>query len=128
MVKISSSNMDLDKYLRICDELGEEPDPQKMPPDPADFPVEVQVAFFIFAMLADRYEGMSGTYMGKDYTTVEYLFKLYEIQDQKIVLYFMHLYDIILITHKAEAADNRRKAEERKSSGGGKNFTHSVKG
>lgn len=120
--------MDVDKYLRICEQLGEEPDPEKMPPDPTDFPVEVQVAFFIFEMLEDHWEGMSGTYMGKHWTSINALFDIYEITDRKTTLYIMKMYESILVSARADKAEKKRKADERKSASGGKNYTHNIKG
>ena len=108
--------------------MGEEPDPAKMPLSLSDFPEEVQVAFFVFSFLPDRWEGMSGTYMGKYWEEVEYLFKVHEIQNPKIILYFMKLYENILVNHRAEEAERKRKAQEKKSKSGGKNYTHNVKG
>jgi len=123
----SSSQIDLDKYLKLCEQLGQEPDPAKMPLSLSDFPEEVQVAFFVFSFLPDHWEGMSGTYMGKHWNGVEYIFELYEIENPKVVLYFMKLYENILVNYRAEEAERKRKADERKS-GGGKNYTHNVKG
>ena len=101
-----------------------------MPLDPSDFPEEVQVAFFIFSFLTDRWEGMSGTYMGKNWDSIEYIMSLYEIQNPRIVFRFMKMYEIELVNYRAQEAEKRRKAEERKakSAGGGKNYTHNVKG
>ena len=70
-------------------------------------------------MLSDRWEGTSGTYMGKDWTNVDYLFRVYEIEEIKIVLYFMHVIDQIIITNRAEDQKKRRKEAERKSKQGG---------
>ena len=99
-----------------------------MPLDLSDFPHEVLVAFFIFEFLEDKWEGMSGTYMGKSWSSIEYFFSLYQVQDATIVLFFMKLWEGILVEHRSKKADQKRKVEERKSSSGGKNFTHSVKG
>ena len=99
-----------------------------MPLETSDFPFEVQVAFFIFGFLEDNWEGMSGTYLGKRWNNIEYLFNLYEIEDPKSCLYIMKLWESILIEHKANKAEQKRKADQRKSAGGGKNFTHNVKG
>lgn len=115
--------------MRICEQLGEEPDPEKMPPDLTDFPVEVQVAFFIFDLLEDHWEGMSGTYMGKYWSNINTLFDLYEIEDRRIVFYIMKIYEGLIVKQRAEKAEQKRKAEERKTSaGGGKQYTHNVKG
>ena len=45
------------------------------------------------------------------------------------MLYIMKMYEDILIQHRVEEANKKRKAEEKRSSSGGeKNFTHNVKG
>jgi len=99
-----------------------------MPLSQTDFPTELQVAFFMYDLLSDVYEGMSGTYMGKDWSHCDQLFKIWEVEDPKTTMYFMKVYERIIIQDRAEAAERRRKAEERKSKGGGKNYTHNVKG
>lgn len=118
----------VDKYLSICEQLGEEPDPDKMPLETSDFPTEVQVAFFIFSFLEDRWEGMSGTYMGKTWNNLEYLFTLYELDNKITVLYFMKMWEEVIVSFRANKSEQRRKAEESKSASGGKTFTHNVKG
>ena len=121
--------MDVDKYLRICYELGEEPDPAKMPPDPSDFPEEVQVAFLLSGYLEDRWDGTSGSYLGKNYSILEYLFSIYNIESPIIILFFIKLWDNVVTNDRAQRAEHRRKSNEKKASaGGGKNFTHNVKG
>ena len=100
-----------------------------MPLETSDFPAEVQVAFFILGLLPDRYEGMSGTYMGKDWAEVEYLFKLYKVDEPLVTHYFMKLYEGKLTEYRAKKSEQKRKAEERKTSaGGGKQYTHNFKG
>ena len=108
--------------------MGQEPDPDKMPLDSSDFPYEVQVAFFISNYLEDIWDGMSGSYLGKRYGSVEYLFKIYNVEQPEIVLYFIKLYENILVSYRADKAEQKRKQAERKASGSGKNFTHNVKG
>ncbi len=118
----------IDKYLSICEQLGEEPDPNKMPLETSDFPTEVQVAFFIFGFLEDRWEGMSGTYMGKTWNNLEYLFTLYDPDNKITILYFMKMWEEVVVSFRANKSEQRRKAEESKSASGGKTFTHNVKG
>ena len=98
-----------------------------MPLTLSDFPFEVQVAFFIFDFLPDNWEGMSGSYLGKHWTNIEYLFDLHLVENRPTVLYMMKLYEGALINYRAKEAEKRRKAEERKSSGGGKKYAHNVK-
>jgi hypothetical protein len=100
-----------------------------MPLDPSEFPVEVQVAFFLFGLLEDKWEGMSGSYLGKQWGNIEYLFSLYEVEEPRTMMYIMKMYEGIVVQTRAEESERKRKADERKSSaGGGKNFTHNVKG
>jgi len=97
-----------------------------MPLDASAFPEEVQVAFFIFGMLPDRWDGMSGLYMGKDWSSADFLYRLYEIEYPKEVTYFAKLYESIIINHKAEEQEKRRKQEAQKAKSGGKQYTHNV--
>ena len=99
-----------------------------MPLEPSDFPEEVQVAFFMFSLLPDHWEGMSGTYMGKYWDGIEYYFKLYEVQDRKTILHLMKLYENKLVSYRAEKESRKREAEKRKAKSGGKQYTHNVKG
>ena len=99
-----------------------------MPLNPSDFPEEVQVAFFMFSLLPEHWEGMSGTYMGKYWDGIEYFFKLYEVDDRKTILYIMKIYESKLVNYRAEQAEIKRTNEARKAKSGGKHYTHNVKG
>jgi len=102
-----------------------------MPLELSDFPEEIQVAFFMFSLLPDHWEGMSGTYMGKYWDGINYLFKLYEVENPKIVLYFMKIYENKLVQERANLQERKRKQQETKAKsagGGSKNYTHNVKG
>jgi len=114
--------------LRICEQLGQEPDPSKMPLEISTFPDDVQVAFFMFNLLSDNWEGMSGSYMGKDWSHCAHLFSVFEIEDPKVTMYFMKLYENILMTHRMEEAAKQRKADERKKQTAGKTYAHNVRG
>ena len=99
-----------------------------MPLEPSDFPEEVQVAFFMFSLLPDYWEGMSGTYMGKHWHGLEYFFSLYKIENPKEILYLMKIYESEVITHRAKRAEEKQKAEQRKAKSGGKNYAHNIQG
>jgi hypothetical protein len=114
----------------LCEQLGQEPDPTKMPLELSEFPEEVQVAFFMFSLLPDYWEGMSGTYMGKHWNGIDYFFKLYEIENPKVVLFIMKMYESLLVETKAQKAERKRKQSDQRSkaSGSGKSYTHNIKG
>ena len=84
-----------------------------MPPTVGDYPYEVQVAFFIHDILPDRWEGMSGHYMGKDMSSLGTLLEVWEVEDRRETLYF--------IKH-IEARNSRKinKENEQKSKGSNK--------
>ena len=86
------------------------------------------MAFFIFTLLEDNWDGMSGTYLGKFWGNLQYLFELHEVEEKVVTLRIMKMYESILVNHRAQKAEQKRKAEERRSSGGGKNYTHNIKG
>ena len=67
---IKTDNSNSDVYLDLCEQRGEDPDPDEMPPTVEDYPLEVQVAFLLHDLLPDRWDGMSGSYMGKDFSSI----------------------------------------------------------
>ena len=99
-----------------------------MPLEPSDFPEEVQVAFFMFSLLPDYWEGMSGTYMGKHWHGLEYFFNLHQVENPKEIVYLMKMYENELVTFKAQKAEEKRKAEQRRAKSGGKNLAHNIQG
>lgn len=99
-----------------------------MPLDSSEFPEEVQVAFFMFSLLSDRWDGMSGSYLGKDWNSCGYIFSVHEVEDPKTTLFFMKMYEAILVMHRMEKAEEKRKQDERKAQQGGKTYTHNVRG
>jgi len=86
-----------------------------MPLEASAFPQEVQVAFFMLDLLSDRWDGSSGNYLGKDWSAVNFLFDLYGFDDKKDIIYFMKIYENLVIAERAEIADKKRKAAERKA-------------
>ena len=63
----------------MCEMLGSDPVDEEVPLELDDFPWLVQQAFVIYGMLSDIWEGMSGSYLGKDYSLLFNLFDLYGI-------------------------------------------------
>ena len=73
----------------MCDQLGQEPDPDQMPPEVGDFPHEIQEAFVVHAMLPDRWDGSSGSYMGKDWAPLNDLLDIQGVEDKRTVCFFL---------------------------------------
>lgn len=115
--------------MLLCEQLGQEPDPTKMPLELSEFPEEVQVAFFMFSLLPDHWEGMSGTYLGKYWNGIDYFFDVYDIENPRVILYLMKLYESIIVENRAKMSERKRKQSEQKSkSSGEKTYAHNIKG
>lgn len=101
--------MSKDAYFEMCEALGEEPVESQIPVELSDFPELVQQCFVLYGILPDMWDTMGGNYLGKDYSIVFQLFKLYEITDQAEVLLsidFMQYIDSVrskLVSEKIKA-------------------------
>ena len=84
-----TNNISVDAYLQMCHQLGQEPDPDEMPPEVGEFPLEIQEAFLVHAMLPDKWDGASGSYMGKDWAPLRDLLEIQEVEDKKTVTFFL---------------------------------------
>ena len=83
--------MTKETYFEMCEMLGSEPVEDEIPVDLEDFPYLVQQVFIIYNTLADRWDPMGGTYLGKDYGIVFNLFELYDISCKEEVLLAMEI-------------------------------------
>ena len=86
-----------------------------MPINEAAFPTEVQYAMFIHGLLPDQWEGMSGSYLGKDWAAVGTLLEVHEIENKKDVLFFLKYVDGFHSKKMNDDLEKRRKNEERKT-------------
>jgi hypothetical protein len=64
-----------------------------MPPAMEDFPSEVQEAFLLHSCLPERWDGMNGMYLGKDWSALGTLLDVFEIEDKKTVVYMLKAID-----------------------------------
>ena len=108
----------LDTYLEICDQKGIEPDPDEMPPEIGSYPYEVQVAFFMHDLLPDKWDGMSGSYMGKDYSALQVLLDVYEVEERKQVCFFLKHIEARNMNKLNDKIRRKQKASENKAKGG----------
>jgi hypothetical protein len=83
--------MTKDQYLELCDAFGSEPIESEIPVELSDFPFEIQEVFNIYYLLSDIWDGMSGTYQGKNTTIVFTLFDLYKIDKEDYLVYLMYI-------------------------------------
>jgi hypothetical protein len=83
--------MTTEQYLLMCEQMGWEPNENEMPKDPGFLPFEVQQALIIFNVLPDKFEGMSGTWLGKEFSALEVIFNIYEIEDKREIFNYILL-------------------------------------
>jgi hypothetical protein len=77
--------MNQDQYILMCEQMGWEIDENQLPKDPSTLSIECQQALLLLNTLPDKWEGMSGTWMGKDYAGLEAILNIYEIVDRREV-------------------------------------------
>jgi hypothetical protein len=104
-----------ENYLKVCEHLGNEPDEDKVPPTMDQFPLEVQQALEVFDLLPDRFDSMAGSYYGKDLSSIESFLRIYEVDNSKLVVFFVSLLNRLQIKFINKRLEEQRKREERKN-------------
>ena len=110
------AKMTRDRYLEMCEQLGKEPNPDKMPPDWVDFPEQVQQAINIFGLLGDRVFPEIG-YVGKDYTNLPVLIEVYGVEDKELLIEVLDFLDSRAIKKSSEEMKKELDKLKRKSNG-----------
>ena len=105
--------MTADRYFTMCEQLGEEPNPDKIPPEIHDFPPDVQKAIILFNKLGDRIYPDVG-YLGKDYTQLPIYMEVYEVEDKRLFLETLLRLDAKIIEKSAAAMKAERDKIRRK--------------
>ncbi|HIE79057.1 MAG TPA: hypothetical protein EYP92_09715 [Candidatus Thioglobus sp.] len=85
-IRSLQSGMTAEQYFMMMEELGEEPKPEEIPPRFEDLLAEAQEAWQIYQSLQDIWEGMSGTFMGKNKAGMFDLFRVYEVENVREVM------------------------------------------
>ena len=114
----SAAKMTKEQYLLMCEQLGSEPIAEEIPADFADFPYVIQETMQIFSILPDNWEGMSGTYMGKDYSILPFLMsEIFMVENKQLTMkYLLLIGSIVMEQHTQKQKARQRK---QKSSKGG---------
>ena len=86
-----------------------------------DFPPEVQVAFLLHDLLPDRWDGMSGSYFGKDMSALGTLLEVYEVDDRKNTIFWIKQIESKNSEVINKKIDRKRKASQNKAKGPGIN-------
>lgn len=105
--------MSAEKYYNMCEQVGIEPNPDKIPPDIEDFPLDVQKAILVYNKLGDRVMADIG-YLGKDMSALPVYFGIYNVCDKELFLDVILRLDEKLIKKSAEAMKAARDKASRK--------------
>jgi hypothetical protein len=100
----------------MCEQLGEEPDPEKMPIQDNVFPYEVQLSISLFELMPDNWDGMSGSYMGKDWSVLSELFDAYKVENRQIIIFFLKNIEVIKVNIINEEVKKKQKATSKSTS------------
>jgi len=89
--------MTKDIYFEMCEMLGSEPKDEDIPIEIGDLPTLVQTCLSIYSYLPDSWEGMSGTYMGKDLGILFNLLDIFKVEKEeyRIILELISTVDSI---------------------------------
>lgn len=108
--------MTKERYFEMMEQLGNDPVEEEIPPSWEDFPDEILDAIAIFNLLGDRVYPDIG-YVGKDYSNLEYLSKIYKVDNQEILVQVLDFLDSRAIKKSSEDIKKERDKLKRKSSG-----------
>jgi malate/lactate dehydrogenase len=100
----------------MCEQLGKEPDPAKMPPDVDDFPPIVVSALYVYNCLGDRVYPDIG-FVGKDYTSLPLYIKTESIENIDLFLEILLDLESRAINHSQKELKREREKLKRKNSG-----------
>jgi hypothetical protein len=106
--------MTQERYLKMCEQLGKEPDPEEMPPDWEDFPDIVILAFNTFNVLGDRVYPDIG-YVGKDFTNLPFYLDIHGIEDEELFLEILNYLESRAIKQSQDALKREREKLKRKA-------------
>jgi hypothetical protein len=88
--------------------MGWEPDENQLPIDPSTLSDNCQYALLLLNALPDRWDGMSGSWFGKDYSGLSAILDIYEIENRKEVFKLLQIAETELGKHY----EQKRKEQE----------------
>ena len=99
--------MTKDKYLTVCEQIGQDPIEDKCPPDFDDFPLPAQQAIEVFNKLGDRVVAEVG-YVGKDLTSLPLHLEIMGVDCKELFLETLLRLDASMIKRNAEEMKKAR--------------------
>ena len=109
--------MTRERYFKMCEQMGQEPKDDEIPPDLNDFPEIVSHALYTFANLGDRVYPDIG-YMGKDFTNLPFYLEIGGIEDKELFLEILVFLESRAIKQSQESLKRERDKLKRKTKSG----------
>ena len=94
--------------------MGQEPDPDEIPPDWEDLPEIVILALNTFHSLGDRIYPDIG-YVGKDFTNLPFYLNIYGIDNEELFLEILNYLESRAIKQSQDALKREREKLKRKT-------------
>lgn len=88
--------------------MGWEPKEEELPQDGANLSLECQQALTILNALPDNWEGMNGTWLGKDYSGLSAVMDIYEVESRREVFELLKEAESILGKYYAQQTKSRK--------------------
>jgi hypothetical protein len=97
----------------MCEQMGQEPNEDEIPPDFEDFPSIAIDAMNTFSMLGDKVVPDIG-YLGKDFTNLPHYMDIYGVEDKELFLEILTYLESRAINHSQEQLKREREKLKRK--------------
>jgi len=88
--------------------MGWEPKEEELPQDGTNLSLECQQALTILNALPDMWEGMNGTWLGKDYSGLSAVMDIYEVESRREVFELLKEAESILGKYYAQQTKSRK--------------------
>jgi hypothetical protein len=106
--------MNAEQYLQMCEQMGWEPKEEELPKDPSYLSYNIQCALVLFNALPDSYAGMSGTWVGKDYSCLEYLMNIYSMDNKREIFILLRIVEGEASKYYAEKSKQQESLDKAK--------------
>ena len=94
--------------------MGVEPKEEDVPKDPSTFSLEAQQALVLVNALPDKWDGMNGVWLGKDYSGLGDILYIYEVEQTREVFELLRICEVELdkfYTQKRKEQESLSKAK-----------------
>jgi len=88
--------------------MGWEPKEEDLPQDGSNLSLECQQALTILNALPDNWEGMNGTWLGKDYSGLSAVMDIYEVESRREVFELLKEAESTLGKYYAQQSKSRK--------------------